>query len=168
MAATGVVFLALVSLLYFVRADRAADAEAGYSTVRGSVVRLEALPQSDVRDLFRRHSPAVPVIDFTVDGKRHEFRADTARGRYRVGDSVPIIYDAHDPVDPSDDLVLIKGQDIQTLREVGAGFAVAAGIAAWVFVVLGFLQGRSRRNRAQGAAGRARVSLRPAATAGTR
>lgn len=175
LALLGVAFLALCSLLCFVRADRASDIEAHSTPVQGTVIRLDQAHQSDVRDLFRQRSSQVPVVSFTADGVQKVVPIDSARGRYRLGERVPIIYNAGDPLDPSDDLVLIKGQDIGVLRAVAAAFAVAAALAAWVFVVLGFLQGRRSRERqpsrprANGptATSDATLSRRPVATAGT-
>lgn len=181
LALLGVAFLAVCSMLFFVRADRAADAERHMTAVPGTVIRLDQAHQSDVRDLFRRRSSQVPVVSFTVNGTQKVVPIDSARGRHRLGDRVPIIYDANDPLDPNDDLVLIKGQDISALRTVAAAFAVAAALAAWVFVVLGFLQGRrshddrhtgtrqGQRHRTSPAAtaSDAALSRRPVATAGT-
>lgn len=147
LAFLGVVFLAVTSGLYLVQADRAADFEANTPTVTGTVVRTEARSQSDIRDLFRQRSVTVPVIDFVADGKKHEFIADTARGHYRVGDTVSILYLPQDSTTPADDIVLIKGQDISTLRAVAAGYAVAAVLAAWFFAFTGLIQLRRNRER---------------------
>lgn len=148
LAVAGVLYLAAVSVLFFVLSHRASEFEKTAPTVQGTVVRLEQKRTTEVRDIFHTRPSQVPVIDYTLNGVKGEFVADNNRSHnYHVGEVVTLVYAANDPETNADDVLMIKGQDLRPLRAVGFGFAIASVLAAWGFGLTSFLNLRRRQRR---------------------
>lgn len=145
-----VVYLLVVSCLYFALVQRHAVFLQHGQTVQGQVVGFGHASNSGPGP-FHGSVPSsgdrIAIIAYTLDGTTHAVTSNpySMSRTYSIGQKVTLV--VHRSSDPTEDVVIVKDHTQTGIRAMPYVFLAAALILAWYFGVYrhpGWLRGRRR------------------------